>query len=1072
LTRLLTDQDADTRLWAAYALGVIGNKAVPFVDPRRLLTNRRYNTRSAAAVALLAGNSGIGPGDLCGLLEIAHDRYDQRSDRLLDAYLLATNESRPVVRWLGGRSVTELPSPDRLKHEHVVDLTRRLTVLLPHATNAPNIRKEIAYLLHSLVEKTRWSAGELDTIVWPAGEVLQKVGMTAEAIAIMATGREPPSFLQSLALWQRLILGLALLALATGVEEGIRLTIWPLGRLAHKSWLPAWWVFSQRVLDHWVAKHVAAARANLKSSPTFVRHQHYLPIPACLQGVEYPDLPLCTVRDAFRQLPRLLLICGEGGSGKTTLACDLARLALDENHPARLLPHLALPVLLENNLPAIDDPRRAFHEAVRGRLGALIGETVENEDLLNRLLRERRILVVMDRLSELAPATRSAVRPGEPDFYARALIVTSRFNEDLDGTPRTTLVTLPFQIESLRRFMAKRWPADHNEALPGSAPEDLIHLSSGVPTPLMAELYVRLLLLARRDEVSQTIHSLPDLVQAYLKQEYQEAAAGCPGGLTAILADLRRVAWECLRDHFRPDAARRDDVLRALGGKDAAGRLARLGQGPDHLVQDMGEDKVRFVLDPIAEYQAAAYVVHDMLATSPDDRNLVWQNFFAGLKVRPNFPAAIRGFLVALQDMVTAGRGIAPPPDVRQPLATAVSMVATAPPLISLPRPEESAIPADLEMLVEKEDTTEGVRLSFRLHSPNGSFPEIFERDAGSVVIPRRLDPAAYFLNLRTEIEQLVHGQDEADVTRQLTALGRRLYDDLFSNDMKTLCATWWGPARTVFIKSEEPWIPWEMLRPYGVPPGRDKDPFDDKPLCERFRVTRWLTGHLAPTPPAPPARLQPVKLRCFAVSEAAGTRGRLQEAAGVLHALAALAAQHGLRDASPPVPIKQEFLKALNDPVPALWHFFGHGDMGENPDHARIWLKDSPVTVNDVHGSDAQGARQARPVVFFNGCRTGQIADSLTRLGGWAEEWITFCHCSAFIGTHWAVTVPVAQAFADRFYEALFARQTVGEAVLTARRYVREKFPSDPSWLAYTAYAHPSARLNIPCTAHKRAPT
>ncbi len=46
-------------------------------------------------------------------------------------------------------------------------------------------------------------------------------------------------------------------------------------------------------------------------------------------------------------------------------------------------------------------------------------------------------------------------------------------------------------------------------------------------------------------------------------------------------------------------------------------------------------------------------------------------------------------------------------------------------------------------------------------------------------------------------------------------------------------------------ITSDEPWIPWEMVRPMEREAGRTL--FIDAPLCEQFRLTRWLNGPGAP---------------------------------------------------------------------------------------------------------------------------------------------------------------------------------------------------------------------------------
>jgi HEAT repeat protein len=183
LTKLLMDKDAyiPTRRAAATALGRIGEKAglkvsallTIFGAPRFTPENRR------SATLLLRRNLGMRPSDLCELLEIAYERYDQRSDRILDAYLVARDEERPLIRWLGGRGDTDLPPSSLLQREEKAELIRRFTAILSQTTNTTNIRMEMARRMHLLCEKT----DDLDTLR-KARDELENEGMSAEATAV------------------------------------------------------------------------------------------------------------------------------------------------------------------------------------------------------------------------------------------------------------------------------------------------------------------------------------------------------------------------------------------------------------------------------------------------------------------------------------------------------------------------------------------------------------------------------------------------------------------------------------------------------------------------------------------------------------------------------------------------------------------------------------------------------------------------------------------------------------------------------------------------------------------------
>lgn len=60
-----------------------------------------------------------------------------------------------------------------------------------------------------------------------------------------------------------------------------------------------------------------------------------------------------------------------------------------------------------------------------------------------------------------------------------------------------------------------------------------------------------------------------------------------------------------------------------------------------------------------------------------------------------------------------------------------------------------------------------------------------------------------------------------------------------------------------------------------------------------------------------------------------------------------------------------------------------------------------------------------------------------------------------------WTVTDGRALDFAKSLYDGLTDGQTVAEAVRNARTVAREA--GDPTWLAYSVYAHPNARVHRP---------
>ncbi len=67
---------------------------------------------------------------------------------------------------------------------------------------------------------------------------------------------------------------------------------------------------------------------------------------------------------------------------------------------------------------------------------------------------------------------------------------------------------------------------------------------------------------------------------------------------------------------------------------------------------------------------------------------------------------------------------------------------------------------------------------------------------------------------------------------------------------------------------------------------------------------------------------------------------------------------------------------------------------------------------------------------------------------------------CGGFVGTLWPVTDRAALAFAGAFYGEMTGGRPIGEAMLRARQQARERYPDDPTWLAYCCFADPLARI------------
>jgi CHAT domain-containing protein len=100
-------------------------------------------------------------------------------------------------------------------------------------------------------------------------------------------------------------------------------------------------------------------------------------------------------------------------------------------------------------------------------------------------------------------------------------------------------------------------------------------------------------------------------------------------------------------------------------------------------------------------------------------------------------------------------------------------------------------------------------------------------------------------------------------------------------------------------------------------------------------------------------------------------------------------------------------------------------------------------------------------PTVFINACRSDGRSATYNRLDGWASKFME-AGAAAFIGSLWAVSDHGAREFATELYSQLRRGTLLGEAVMCARRAAADE-SADPTWLAYTVYGDPRARLFAP---------
>jgi hypothetical protein len=331
-------------------------------------------------------------------------------------------------------------------------------------------------------------------------------------------------------------------------------------------------------------------------------------------------------------------------------------------------------------------------------------------------------------------------------------------------------------------------------------------------------------------------------------------------------------------------------------------------------------------------------------------------------------------------------------------------------------------------------------------------------------------DPVAWAEDLFKELNELTersalpardvqggHGLPSAlDVEETLKRLGQNLWREL-PEELRGLYARERDRWRndSLLILSDEPHLPWELLWPYGE--GWE----DDEPWCLTLRLSRWLArgAHGDGNSGAPGI------LPLTAVAYVAPGDSHLPAAQEERGFLQHLLGQRGVRDVSPPMPTWEAVMDLLRAGPYDWFHATTHGNFSTDaPDRRSVLLLAGREALTPQHFVGAKiedGLRRNRPAFVFNICHAGRMGWGLTGLGGWADRLIS-CGAGLFLGPLWKVVDETASQMARSFYELLLdGETTVAEAARGARREARKS--GNPTWLAYSLYAHPNARARFP---------
>jgi tetratricopeptide (TPR) repeat protein len=305
-------------------------------------------------------------------------------------------------------------------------------------------------------------------------------------------------------------------------------------------------------------------------------------------------------------------------------------------------------------------------------------------------------------------------------------------------------------------------------------------------------------------------------------------------------------------------------------------------------------------------------------------------------------------------------------------------------------------------------------------------------------------NPETKFYKIFEEIEKY-NASSMTKVNEEIKDIGMSLYDELFPKKLKELYWELRDRIKSVRVISNEPWIPWEIIKPWrqlenGV---GEEDDF----LCERYTFSRWIEK-----PDRNKKEVKNIKVIIPNDTNLAATRLE----------------QDWILGFSDKRNIKISFDSSYDQVINTLktekeidiLHFSTHGQKNK---------EDYLLSVIELEGNthlkprNLEGKKvtfgQSHPMVVINACQTGNQGFSLTGIQGWATRFLE-AGASVFIGTLWSVNDETAFNFVKEFYNQLASGVTLGESVKNARNKCKED--DNTSWLAYQLYGHPNCTIKF----------
>jgi photosystem II stability/assembly factor-like uncharacterized protein len=421
---------------------------------------------------------------------------------------------------------------------------------------------------------------------------------------------------------------------------------------------------SRRATNAWVVERADKAFEHFTERTKTVNDRaNAIDLPVTVNGEEVNSTQ-AALRRLMQNLPMALVITGPGGSGKTTLACQIGRRALGDDGGAPCIGYRVIPLLVEQDLPVEAVKADDFARYHAGLLRVAVQQNRAcSARLTLALLRQGRLMPIVDGLSERSAETRATYDRQRQDFPAARLVITTRDSTvpGATGVMQTKTIAAGVLYDFIAAYLRGKKPALSSEAIHRGC-ADLTRLLRKTPcTPLLATLWA--------DQMGAgdgNVKGIADLKDRYIRRLLLPPTNQNEQLVDWLQEDLMRVAERELRGRFAPGQITRASAIEALtlpGTSDRPSpneRFALLEKS--RLLEALSENEnlVRVAPDPIAEHLVARSRVRTLGVKEKS-----WRIFLQQLDAA-NRPADFIQALLACFDHPDYGRDI--PCEIRQEL--------------------------------------------------------------------------------------------------------------------------------------------------------------------------------------------------------------------------------------------------------------------------------------------------------------------------------------------------------------------------------------------------------------------